>query len=104
MEYPIKAQRYIAPGATVTESTTVNSRSVRPCPKTGAQGPWRAEGVIGTSLRFAKSYVVQPTDSLAALRPLPWGGETLNHGDRHEFALIHNSSDLRLHLPMVLDR
>ncbi|CAD0266163.1 hypothetical protein DENIT_80071 [Pseudomonas veronii] len=38
MEYPIKAQRYIAPGATAAELTTVNSRRVRRCPKIGAQG------------------------------------------------------------------
>ena len=63
-----------------------------------------ADDVIGASLRFAKSNVVQQVDSLSALRHLPWGGETFNHGDRHEFAFIQNSGDLRLHLPMVLDR
>ncbi|CAI8944061.1 hypothetical protein EMIT0P294_30725 [Pseudomonas sp. IT-P294] len=41
MEYPIRAQRYIAPGATAAELTTVNSRSVRPCPKIDPQGSYR---------------------------------------------------------------
>jgi hypothetical protein len=65
--------------------------------------PW-ADAPIISALRFAKSNVARQVDIPEGAGRLPWGVKTFNHGDRHEFAFINHSGDLRLHLPMVLDR